>query len=280
MINIPEPDLNLTDQDFAQLTSIIFKYSGIVISTQRRYLLTTRLSRRIRDVGCKSFSDYCNMLNRMDGKQEIYQMINLVTTNHTSFFREAHHFDHLAEQWKSFQESKKARPLRIWSAGCSSGQEPYSMAIKLLSASAAEESQFEITATDLDSDILDKAKTGVYKMDDVRSIPADLLTRYFHQGEKRLDGPTYVVNDNVRNYIKFSQLNLHHAAWPFSHKFDVIFCRNVTIYFSKELQKELFAKFAQAIEPGGFLCIGHAETLMGLSEDFELLGQTIYQRKV
>ncbi len=263
----------MADADFKHLATMAYDISGIVLGDQKKELVYSRISRRIRKLNLENFSQYCQYLSS-NHESETNEFLNAITTNLTSFFRESHHFEFLAKEvipkWK---KEKKGQPIRIWSSACSTGPEPYSIAITLNKNMVVDKFNIKILATDLDSDVLAKARQGEYPIADIEQLPRNYLSNFLrNKGQE-----TGQVKDNIRQMIQFNLLNLL-GPWPMKHQFDVVFCRNVVIYFNKETQRELFDRIADTMVDGGYLFIGHSETLHGMTERFENVGRTIYQK--
>jgi chemotaxis protein methyltransferase CheR len=266
------------EEDFAALRGLVKAHTGIHLSEQKREMVYGRLSRRLRALGLESFRAYRKVLERGDS-DELVQFCNAITTNLTSFFREAHHFQYLREQLVAPRaaEARGARRLRFWSAGCSSGEEPYSLAMTIYEALPdARRCDIKILATDLDTEVLGRGQRGAYDEERVRGLPAARLARFFRK-EDGGRSATYVVTQELRDLITFRELNLMHAL-PMKGPFDAIFCRNVIIYFDKDTQRELFARIARLQRPGDVLFLGHSESLYRVSDDYTLVGKTIYRR--
>jgi len=263
----------MADEDFKRLAAIAYDISGIVLGDHKKELVYSRISRRIRKLGLSNFSQYCHHLE-YNKATEVNEFVNSITTNLTSFFRESHHFEYLAKEivphWKA---QGKTKPIRIWSSACSSGPEPYSIAITLQKNMLVKDYNIKILATDLDSDVLKKGREGVYPLSDIEQLPRDYLS-CFQRNEATGMG---MVKQDLKDMIQFNRLNLL-GPWPMKVKFDVIFCRNVVIYFNKETQKELFERLADQLEDGGHLFIGHSESLHGMTTRFVSKGRTIYQK--
>lgn len=272
-----QQDYALQDGDFRKIAKLVMDTTGIVLSEKKRAFVHGRLGRRLRILGLSDFRQYCNLLESDDGGAERRMLINAVTTNHTSFFREEHHFDYLARTvLPAIVQSRKsgAGRLRIWSAGCSTGEEPYTLAMTLLQHQALLAGwDVKILATDLDTNVVRHASEGVYDADRLETIPAAYQKRYLSVQD---DG-RFWINDDVRDLISFAPLNLL-EQWPMSGPFDVIFCRNVVIYFDKPTQRRLFDRYADLMRPDGWLFIGHSESLLNVTNRFSLVGRTIYRR--
>lgn len=263
----------MADEDFKRLAAMAYDISGIVLGDHKKELVYSRISRRIRKLGLADFSQYCHHLEHHK-ETEVNEFVNSITTNLTSFFRESHHFEYLAKEiiplWK---KQNKSTPIRIWSSACSTGPEPYSVAITLHKNMRVDDFNIKILATDLDSHVLKKGREGVYPLSDIEQLPRDYLT-CFQRNESAGMG---MVKPEIKKLVQFNRLNLL-GEWPIKAQFDVIFCRNVVIYFNKETQKELFNRLADQLVDGGHLFIGHSETLHGMTTRFISKGRTIYQK--
>ena len=288
----PVPDgragLPLSTREFNIIRALAKARIGIVLADHKRDMVVRRLSRRVRALGLRSFKDYCGLVSGPDADREMGMMINALTTNLTKFFREKHHFDHLASvalpRLLTRFRAEGTRRLRLWSAGCSSGEEPYSIAMTLL-GSMLDLGQWnaKILATDIDTDMVEKGRSGIYDARIVDSIPAAERKKFVEPlggppgGSMGDDERRYRIAQPLRSLVAFKQLNLLHA-WPMKGPFDIIFCRNVVIYFDKETQRELFNRYADILRDGSFLYIGHSESLYKVSERFRLIGQSIYEK--
>jgi chemotaxis protein methyltransferase CheR len=257
---IVEGEYAFSARNFQQIANLLRSHSGIALNDAKATLVYSRLAKRIRKLGLRDFDEYCALVETPEGAGERAEMLAALTTNHTSFFREPHHFDHLRQKTlpRLMAAAKDGQRVRIWSAACSSGEEPYSIALTLLEAFPdAARYDVRILATDIDPNILAKAKAGVYREEVVSPIPAGLrerwLTRESRDGEK-----VSRVKDEVRALIAFKGLNLI-GDWPMRGRFDVIFCRNVVIYFEEDTQAFLWNRFKNCLTPEGRLYIGHSE---------------------
>lgn len=267
-------EFDFTNKDFNRLCALVFQYTGITLGEEKKQLTYSRYAKRLRALGLKQFSEYIDRVEAGD-EEEIPRFVSAITTNFTSFFREPHHFDIL--EGLARDQLEKTGKLRIWSSACSSGEEPYSIAIRLLDAiPGLENKDVKILASDLDSDILRRAKAGVYSEDRIEGLSSSACSRWFKRGSGANEGQVK-IHPRVQSLIHFRQLNLL-KDWPFSATFDIIFCRNVVIYFNKEVQATLFAKFSDHQHVGGHLIIGHSENLSGVSNDYKLIGKTVYER--
>ncbi len=272
-------EFQLTDADFLFLSGFVTQHTGIKLPDGKRELVYGRLARRLRQLNLDSFGAYCEMLRR-DPDDELGYLVNAITTNLTSFFRERHHFDHLAKVILPALQRTNAttRRIRIWSAGCSTGAEPYSLAITVRQALGDLCGwDVKILATDIDTNVLQTAADGVYGDRELEGISHEQLRRWFLRGAGANSGRAR-VKDELRDMITFQPLNLMAESWPVKGPIDVLFCRNVVIYFDKPTQRTLFNRFADILASDGSLCIGHSESLFKVSDRFELLGQTIYRK--
>lgn len=272
-----QTEFTLSDDDFAKISSFVRTRTGIVLNERKRDLVYSRLVRRLRALRLDSFAAYCDYLEGPDGDQEHGSLINAITTNLTGFFRESHHFEHLAETVLKPMIKERAssqRRIRIWSSAASTGEEPYSIAMVLRSVLPDTGGwDAKILATDIDTDVLAHGKAGRYGADGVDRMPEPYRSRYVTP----LPGGKIQIDQRVRNLITFKQLNLM-DDWPMRGPFDVIFCRNVVIYFDKQEKCVLFDRMAELLHPGGWLYIGHSENLLGITDRFQLQGRTIYRR--
>jgi chemotaxis protein methyltransferase CheR len=268
-------EYHLSDAQFDDIRRLVREHTGISLADSKRELVYSRLVRRLRRLSLGGFGDYLQLLERGEST-ELEEFTNAITTNLTSFFRENHHFEFLSGTVLPALEKRNAasRRLRIWSAGCSTGEEPYSIAIALQeSMSRFRGWDVRILATDLDSQVVAHAAAGEYKLERFEKMPAARRERWFRQ-----TGPEqFVADESLKSLITFRQLNLMHA-WPFRGPFDVIFCRNVVIYFDKETQRVLFDRIAELQRDGDHLFIGHSESLFKVCERYQLIGKTIYRK--
>ena len=263
--------------DFAFIATTLHEDAGIHLPASMANLVYSRLAKRLRALGLESFRDYCDLVGSEEGAEERTQMIAALTTNVTRFFREPHHFDHLRKKVIEpvASEVKQGGRLRIWSAGCSSGQEPYSIALTLLSVLPdARGHDVKILATDINPIVLETARKGLYPAEEVVSVPADLRKSWMEPtgiGTLRLD-------EAARGLVAFRPLNLI-GGWPMKGPFDAVFCRNVVIYFDEKTQMRLLTRISSLLKPGGFLYLGHSERMVGPAEAlFRLEGTTTYRK--
>jgi len=269
---------DLSDPAFRRLSDKLERKTGIVLNDSKKGLAVSRLGRRLRSLGVDSFASYCDILDGPGGDEEFQEMVLLLTTNVTRFFREAHHFDSFGKVIlpKMVDRLERGGKLRVWSAGCSSGEEPYSLAMTILDAiPAANDLDIRVLGTDLDRKMVATARNAVYRLTDEDFAGTPLLERHL---QPIADGTNeYRVSPKVASLVTFAELNLL-EAWPMQGRFDVIFCRNVVIYFATETQEALWSRFAAALNPGGHLMIGHSERVSGsASSRLKSNGVTQYQ---
>ena len=261
----------LNDRDFALVRQLIAEYAGIKLSLQKRNMVYNRLLRRLRARRAASFGDYLQLVQR-EGSDEREAFVNALTTNLTAFFREPHHFELLAARAQAHARAR-GKPLRCWSNACSTGEEAWSIAMVLREADCPG----EVLGTDIDTDVLEAARNGVYRSERTAGLPLERLRRHFLRGTGANDGLVN-VRPELRGLVRFAQLNLQAPTWPAQEKFDVIFCRNVVIYFDREFQKRLLARLADLLVPGGLLMVGHSESFPAAHPGFRSCGRTAYER--
>lgn len=272
-------EYQFTRSDFDYLRRISNQHTGIVVTDDKFDMFYSRLARRVRALGLKSFADYCDYLEAPSNVDEITELVNAVTTNLTSFFRENHHFEFLAKTAlpEAVARNRAARSLRIWSAGCSTGEEPYSIAMVLAEQDAMLRGwDVKLLATDIDSNVLAQAAAGIYPVSRLDGLPTSRLKRFFKKGKGAQQGKAR-VGDELRRKIQFDQLNLMQPLGI--DRQDIIFCRNVIIYFDKPTKTMLMDRFADVLADDGYLIIGHSESLYQVTDRFELIGHTVYRKK-
>ncbi|MBU2490950.1 MAG: protein-glutamate O-methyltransferase CheR [Proteobacteria bacterium] len=270
---------SLTDRGFTRLRALVYTKSGIHLHEGKRELVRSRLTARLRALGVKSFEEYCDYLAVQDDGAELVNMLNAISTNKTSFFREKSHFDFLeSEVYPELRgREDQAVKLRIWSAGCSSGEEPYSLAISILEYFREVSGlHVQILATDISTQIIEQARQAIYPASRIASLPVILQRRYFKKGVGAREG-LFQVKAPVRRLVTFKHQNLMERAL-FIHPFDAIFCRNVMIYFDKKTQESLVSRFYSCLKPGGYLFIGHSESLSPITHSFRYIKPSIYRK--
>lgn len=275
------PD-NISDKEFEMFRALIFEKSGINLHEGKKELVRTRLGARIRDGGFKSYMDYYHYVLEDKTGVELINLLDAISTNLTSFFREINHFEFLIKRLIPEMVAKKrgagAKEARVWSAGCSSGEEPYSIAFTLMDHMETIQTwDVKILATDISTQMLERAAKGLYTQENAKNLPRNILLKYF-QKEMSAGKSFYRVRKEARDIVFFKRFNLMTPKFPFKRKFDFIFCRNVMIYFDKPTQQVLINKFFDALATGGHLLIGHSESLTGIRHHFKYIQPTIYQK--
>ncbi|MBB6247242.1 protein-glutamate O-methyltransferase CheR [Rhodanobacter sp. A1T4] len=269
----------LGDSDFAFLCSFVYKHCGIVLGEHKRQLVQGRLARRLRALKLSGFDAYVELL-RCDPQSELGELASAISTNVTSFFREMHHYDLLIDELlpRWLEAKRNGGRLRIWSAGCSTGEEPYALAMVLAEALERSGSRVDarILATDLSPQALDFARRGEYPLDRLGGVSEARRSRWFLRGEGAYEGLAR-IHPRLRELVSIQPLNLLHG-WPMRGPFDAIFCRNVVIYFDKPTKHKLFERYADLLDQGGYLFLGHSESMYGLSDAFDLVGRTVYRK--
>ncbi|MDR2877795.1 MAG: protein-glutamate O-methyltransferase CheR [Chromatiales bacterium] len=270
-------ELEFTARDFDFIRRLVLKRTGISLAEGKEDLVYGRLAKRLRTLGMTRFSEYCQYVEAHS--EELPEVVNAITTNLTAFFRESHHFDYLRSDVLPalLRLNASSRRIRIWSAGCSTGEEPYSIAMVVHDLMPKNQGwDIKILATDIDTNVIDRAASGIYTADRITGIPEQYQRRYVNKGAGN-QAEKVRMRDEIRDLITFRCLNLI-EEWPMRGPFDLIFCRNVVIYFDKDTQRRLFDRYANILCADGHLFIGHSETLYKVCERFELIGRTIYRK--
>ncbi|GLX76823.1 chemotaxis protein methyltransferase 3 [Thalassotalea insulae] len=279
MNDIRERPFRLTDKEFNFVCQFVYDTAGIVLNASKREMVYRRLTRVIKERKLASFSQYCQLL-KQNPEQEKHYFINAITTNLTSFFREKHHFDYLLsiELPQLLKRNKQQQRIRIWSSATSTGEEAYSIAAIVYESCKQSLSSWDIKilATDIDGNVLAKGKAGIYDEKRIEDVPSVYLKPYFIKGTGE-NAHKVKVAQCLRNLLTFKELNLLHQ-WPMKGPFDIIFCRNVIIYFDKKTQIELFERFYEMLAPGGLLILGHSENLGHYQQYFKNVGRTIFRK--
>jgi chemotaxis protein methyltransferase CheR len=268
----------LGEAEFDFLRHVIGENAGIVLGPTKRQLVQSRLSPRLRELGLSSYTKYCEHL-RESGPEELVALINALTTNVTAFFRENHHFEALAQYMlpQALERNQRSRRVRLWSAGCSSGEEAYCLAVIASEVLPPQQHwDLKILASDIDSNVLATAERGIYSLDRLANVSPQRLQCYFRKGMAEQAGNVR-VSSQLAAQVSFRTLNLLHE-WPMRGPFDVIFCRNVMIYFDQATRERLISRFAELLAPEGYLCLGHSEAIHTGTALFKLVGKTIYRR--
>lgn len=268
----PGREFKFTAKDFRQIQQMIYTRAGISLGQSKQDMVYSRLARRLRATGLRSFHDYLELLAGND-ETEWEAFINSLTTNLTSFFREQHHFPMLAEH--ALKQAARHR-VSLWCSASSTGEEPYSMAMTLVDAFGTFTPPVSIIASDVDTNVLAKAEAGVYPMERVEKLPIAMLKRFFLKGTGANEGLVR-VRPELRALVTFRQINLLDAKWAINAPLDAIFCRNVMIYFDKETQLKILERFVPLLQPDGLLFAGHSESFLNAAHLFTLRGKSVYQ---
>ena len=266
-----EREFEFTANDFARVRKLIYQHAGISLSDAKTDMVYSRIGRRLRVLDMDSFKTYLDQLERGNDTKEWEAFVNSLTTNLTSFFREEHHFPILADHLVLLK-----KPIRIWCSAASTGEEPYTIAITACEAFGTLTPPVEIIATDIDTNVLNTAARGVYPNDRISKLPNHILKQYFQRGTGAQEGAVRVRNE-LKALINFQPLNLLGDNWIVKEPFDVIFCRNVMIYFDKPTQTKILSRFAPLMKPHALLFAGHSENFMYVSNAFKLRGKTVYE---
>ena len=272
----------LNDEDFLALRSLVYQSIGVNLTDTKRSLVISRLSKRLRELNITVFGDYMNLIKANSDELEI--LFNLITTNVTKFFREEHHFNYLTNQYLPNLEQRVGsgkKAIRAWSAACSTGEEPYTLAMVLHNYFEKKKDwNIRILASDINTETLSKAESGIYTKDEVSDIPYELLTRYFKLGTGENKG-LFKVKDELKKIISFKQINLTgNNPYPIGDELNFIFCRNVFIYFDRDTQSKILARFNDHLSRDGILFLGHSESIHspGGKDVWRLIRHTIYEK--
>jgi chemotaxis protein methyltransferase CheR len=273
-----QAECSLSSKEFLRLKDFIYDHCGIKITDPKRTMLEARLRKRLRSLGIESFALYCDYLFSPEGMdEELTHMIDQVTTNKTDFFREPSHFDYLVRTALPELAASK-RTIVVWSAGCSTGEEPYTLAMVLNEfADAHPGTGFAILATDISTRVLEKASLAVYDEEAVAPIPPEVKKKYLLRSKDKTKS-LYRVIPGLREHVRFRQLNLMDGDFGFREQMDIIFCRNVIIYFDKPTQERLIKRFCTYLSARGYLFMGHSETLLGMDLPLTQVAPTVYRR--
>ncbi len=276
-------DVNLTKRDFQQLSSFIYDNLGIKMPAGKSTMLTGRLTKRLRALDLSSFSEYCDFLFSPEGQEEeMVHLINVITTNKTDFFREPSHFSYLTQTalptLQKLQNFDRRNSMKIWSAGCSTGEEPYTLAMVLAEVQACQPAfKFDILATDISTRVLEIARRAVYPMGLIDPVTPLFRKKYLLKGVNKKNPQVRIVPE-LRQRVRFGRLNFMDDDFGLPEMVDIIFCRNVIIYFDKETQQKLMVKFCRYLNQGGYLFLGHSESLHGYDIPLVQVAPTIYRK--
>jgi chemotaxis protein methyltransferase CheR len=268
----------LDEKTFQRFCELIYEKAGIKLGEGKQSLVDARLGKRMRKLGIKCFRDYLRLVEEDDSGDELVELLDAISTNTTHFFRESSHFErlrHLLQKW----EAEGQKRFRIWCAASSTGEEPYTIAMTVREA-LRDASDVRILATDISTKVLRLASQGVYTRQQVSSIPSDLVSKYFHrQQAHHLDEPHFAAGDDLRRLLTFARLNLATPPYPMKGPFDVIMCRNVMIYFDNTVRAGLLTECERLLRPGGYLIVGHAESLSGMLSGLQRIEPSVYTKR-
>jgi chemotaxis protein methyltransferase CheR len=273
---------NISKRDFQQLSSFIYSNLGIKMPESKTTMLTGRLSKRLRELSISSFADYCDFLFSPEGQEsELVHLINVITTNKTDFFREPSHFSYLTDKvlptLQSTQKFNGRNSLKLWSAGCSTGEEPYTLAMVLAEVQTVQKDfRYDILATDISTQVLKVAQRAVYPMRLIDPVSPQFRKKYLLKGKDKKNLQVRIVPE-LRQRVRFGRLNFMDNDFGLPEMVDIIFCRNVIIYFDKETQERLMLKFCRYLKKGGYLFLGHSESLHGYKTPLVQVAPTIYR---
>lgn len=272
----------LTDSQFHRISDFIQKNVGIKMPEEKRLMVQSRLTGRLKNLKMNNFDDYLNFAfsGSLEGNEEIALMINAITTNLTNFFRENVHFEYLTNTVLPELAQKNIKKVELWSAGCSTGQEPYTISIVLqefIRKHPGKIEDYSVFATDISSRVLDKAVDAVYPMSEVESLSLELKKRYFLKSKDTVN-PCVRLKPEIRQKVSFDRLNFMAPSYPKTTEKNVIFCRNVLIYFDKPTQESVVQKLLDHLSPGGYLFLGHSETIFGMDLPLKTVGPTIFKK--
>ena len=265
-------EFDFTEQDFQRVRAMILKLAGISLAASKQSMVYSRLARRLRALNLNKFGPYLDTLENNPHHAEWQEFTNALTTNLTSFYREAHHFDILGKQLQAMPKNTR---IELWCSAASTGEEPYTMAITAMEAFQSMNPPVRILATDIDTNVLEQARKGVYRIEQLEKVPPEILRKYFLKHPSDAEGFVR-VRPEVQALVQFRKINLLEANWSIRAGFDGIFCRNVMIYFEKDVQLQILKRFAPLMNPGGLLFAGHSENFSMASNYFTLRGKTVY----
>ena len=271
----------LSPAEFKKIATYIEKNVGIKMPPEKRLMMQSRLSARLKALKMNSYQEYIDyVFSRGSNSDEIIMMIDAMTTNLTEFFIEPQHFEYMKQEVlpKYVREGRKS--IKLWSAGCSTGQEPYTLSMVMtdfINSNGGPLRNYSILASDISTKVLDKASTAIYPRDAIKGIPIDILRKYFLKG-KNPQNPVVRIKPEIRNKVNFMRLNFMDSNYGIKETFQIIFCRNVLIYFDKANQEKVIRQFLNYLEPGGYLFLGHSETIFGMDLPFQTVSPTVFQK--
>lgn len=268
----------MKERTFNEIRELVYQRSGITLGENKHALVRARIAKRMRRLSLTTYEDYMQYLQSDTTGTEMEQMLDAISTNTTHFYREAAHFDLMRQVVKGWLNGGMHR-LRVWSAASSTGEEPYTLAFELREATANHRVDMKILATDIAPSVLKTAITGEYSEDKIEAIPRPIRTRYFTKIKSPRGEILYKVRQDIRDMILFRQFNLSVVPYPLNKQIDIIFCRNVMIYFDRNVRSRLIGEFHRLLRPGGYLFVGHAESITGYSKGFKCLKPSVYVRE-
>ena len=271
--------VQFSHEHFDYIRSYLYDVAGITLADRKKQMVENRINKRIKELSLSGFDQYVSRLRNDSTQEEMVNLVNALTTNVTHFFRENHHFDHFRGYMAGLLQARDGRRIRVWSAACSIGAEPYSMAMVLYDVMQELKLRADarILATDIDTLALARARMGAYHDKTLKGMTPSVLKKHFMLSEE--DGEdVYTIKPYLRQMVAYNYLNFNTASWPMSRQFDAIFCRNVLIYFDRAKQQEYIGKMLSYLKPGGFLYLGHSEHAVMENKGYKVCGQTIYQK--
>ena len=271
----------LSPAEFKKIATYIEKNVGIKMPPEKRLMMQSRLSARLKALKMNSYQEYIDyVFSRGSNSDEIIMMIDAMTTNLTEFFREPQHFEYMKQEVLPRYAIEGRNSIKLWSAGCSTGQEPYTLSMVMtdfINSNGGPLRNYSILASDISTKVLDKASTAIYPRDAIKGIPIDILRKYFLKG-KNPQNPVVRIKPEIRNKVNFMRLNFMDSNYGIKETFQIIFCRNVLIYFDKANQEKVIRQFLNYLEPGGYLFLGHSETIFGMDLPFQTVSPTVFQK--
>ena len=271
----------LSPAEFKKIATYIEKNVGIKMPPEKRLMMQSRLSARLKALKMNSYQEYIDyVFSRGSNSDEIIMMIDAMTTNLTEFFREPQHFEYMKQEMLPRYAREGRNSIKLWSAGCSTGQEPYTLSMVMtdfINSNGGPLRNYSILASDISTKVLDKASTAIYPRDAIKGIPIDILRKYFLKG-KNPQNPVVRIKPEIRNKVNFMRLNFMDSNYGIKETFQIIFCRNVLIYFDKANQEKVIRQFLNYLEPGGYLFLGHSETIFGMDLPFQTVSPTVFQK--
>lgn len=277
--NRPTPDKTppeLSTKTFQQFREIVYEHSGIVLADNKRPLVKGRIARRMRTMGIDDYEHYIKFVLEDSSNRELQELLDAISTNVTSFYREAHHFDFMRKLIAD-RLQLGVRKLRVWSAACSTGEEPYTIAIEILEAAGNTSIDAKILATDISTEVIEKCQKGIYSSSVVQPVPPLLRKKYFEAPDKHSNG-TLQVTDKLRKMLSVRRFNLTSFPYSVAGPIDLIFCRNVMIYFDRPTRTKIIGEFERIVAPGGYIFVGHSESLSGMTNHSTCVRPSIYRR--